>query len=131
MARRRLLAQLPDDPDPRTYVRGMARLFRATAEQAALGWQLYRDAAAIDPEIRSDQLELSRLRRVTMTGLLSGLPDDAFRVGLSRDDAIDTLLVIMGPESYTLLVGQTGYSLQRFEEWVAATLIASLLEPDH
>ena len=129
MARTRLLAQLPDDPDPQTYLRVMARLFRATAEQAALGWQLYRDAAAVDPEIRSDQLELSRLRRVTMTGLLSGLPDDAFRVGLSRDDAIDTLLVVMGPESYHLLVGQTGYSLQKFEDWVANTLIASLLEP--
>jgi hypothetical protein len=66
---------------------------------------------------------------VTLTGLLSGLPDGALRVGLSRDDAIDTLLVIMGPESYLLLVGQAGYSLQRFEEWLAATLIASLLKP--
>ena len=128
-ARTRLLAQLPADPDPQTYLRGMARLFRETAEQAALGWQLYRDAAAVDPEIRNDQLELSRLRRVTLTGLLSGLPDGALRDGLSRDDAIDTLLVIMGPESYVLLVGQAGYSLQRFEEWLAATLIASLLEP--
>ena len=129
MARQRLLAQLPADPDPQTYLRGVARLFRETADQAALGWQLYRDAAAIDPEIRRDQLELSRLRRVTLTGLLSGLPEDAFRVGLSRDDAIDTLMVIMGPESYVLLVGEAGYSLPKFEEWLAATLIASLLEP--
>jgi len=130
MARTRLVALLPEDPDPQTYLRALARLFRSTAEQAALGWQLYRDAAAIDPEVRSDQLELSRLRRVTMTGLLSGLPDESFRVGLSRDDAIDTLLVVMGPESYALLVGQSGYSLDRFEEWVARTLIASLLDPD-
>ena len=116
MARTRLLSQLPDNPDPQTYLRAMARLFRATAEQAALGWQLYRDAAAVDPEIRADQLELSRRRRVTMTGLLSGLPDRALRTGLSRDAAIDTLLVVMGPESYSLLVGQTGYSLQQFVE---------------
>lgn len=130
IARLRLLEQLPVHPDPQTYLRGVATLFRTTAERAALGWRLYRDAAAIDPEARADQLELSRQRRVTMTGLLSGLPDGAFRVGLSRDDAIDTLLVIMGPESYHLLVDQTGYSLERFEKWVADTLIASLLKPD-
>ena len=129
MARRRLLAQLPEHPDPQTYLRGMARLFRTTAERAALGWRLYRDAAAVDPDIGADQLALSRQRRLTMTGLLSGLPDSAFRARLSRDDAIDTLLVIMGPESYHLLVDQSGYSLQRFEEWVADTLIACLLEP--
>ena len=33
---------------------------------------------------------------------------------MTRDDAIDTLMVIMGPESYDLLVRQTGYSVDRF-----------------
>jgi len=130
LARTRLLADLPDDADPRTYVRAMARFFRATAERAALGWQLYRDAAAVDPEVRADQRELSRLRRFTAIGLLSGLPTGALRAGMTRDDAVDTLMVVMGPESYDLLVGQTGYSLDRFERWTADTLIAALLEPD-
>ena len=130
MARTRLLANLPDDPDPQTYIRGMAGFFRATAERAALGWQLYRDAAAVDPEVRADQQELSRLRRFTATGLLSGVPTTALRAGMTRDDAIDTLMVIMGPESYDLLVRQTGYSVDRFEQWIARTLVAALLEPD-
>jgi len=129
LARTRLLADLPGNPDPPAYLRGIARLFRATAERAALGWQLYRDAAAVDPEVRADQREFSRLRRFTVTGLLSGLPASALRTGLTRDDAIDTLMVIMGPESYDLLVGQSGYSLDRFEHWVADTSIAALLEP--
>jgi hypothetical protein len=94
------------------------------------GWQLYRDAAAVDPEVRADQRELSRLRRFTAIGLLSGLPTGALRAGMTRDDAVDTLMVVMGPESYDLLVGQTGYSLDRFERWTADTLIAALLEPD-
>jgi hypothetical protein len=128
-ARARILANLPDDPDPRTYLRVLARFFRTTAERAALGWQLYRDAAAIDPEVRSDQLQLSRMRRLTVTAGLSDLPDEALRSGITRADAIDTAMVIMGPESYDLLVRQTGYSLDRFEEWVAVTLIAALLEP--
>jgi len=40
-------------------------------------------------------------------------------------------MVVMGPESYDLLVRQTGYSLDRFERWTADTLIAALLEPGH
>jgi hypothetical protein len=62
--------------------------------------------------------------------LLSGLPTTALRTGMTRDDAIDTLMVIMGPESYDLLVRQTGYSVDRFEQWTARTLVAALLEPD-
>jgi hypothetical protein len=107
----------------------VASLFRATAEGAALGWQLYGDAAAVDPEVRADQQELSRLRRLTATGLLSGLPSGAPRAGMTRDDAIDTLMVIMGPESDHLLVRQSGYSLDQFEQWVTRTSIAALLEP--
>jgi hypothetical protein len=41
------------------------------------------------------------------------------------------VMVVMGPESYDLLVRQTGYSLDRFERWSADTLIAALLEPVH
>lgn len=130
LARVRLLATLPADPDPRTYVRGMARFFRGIAASSALGWALYRDAAAVDPEVRSDQREFSRRRRLTVAGVLSGLPSKALRVGMTRDDAIDTAMVVMGPESYDLLVRQGGYSLDRFERWVADTLIASLLEPE-
>ena len=48
-----------------------------------------------------------------MTGVLSRLPDSASAAGLSRDDAIDTAMVVMGPESYHLLVEQFGYSLDR------------------
>lgn len=127
LARTRLAATLPVDADPQTYLRGAARFFRVTAEQAALGWQLYRDAAAVDPEVRQDQLEFSRQRRATVTGVLGGLPSEALRAGMTRDEAIDTFMVIAGPESYDLLVGQTGYDLDRFEQWIARTLIAALL----
>jgi AcrR family transcriptional regulator len=130
LARARVLANLPNNPDPQTFIRGMAHFFRSTAERASLGWQLYRDAAAVDPEIRADQRELSRLRRLTTAGVLSALPDTALRPGMTQDTAIDTAMVVMGPESYDLLVRQLGYSLDRFEQWIADTLIACLLPPE-
>lgn len=129
LARTGVSAGLPADPDPQTIVRGMVSFFRALSERAALGWQLYRDAAAIDPEIRADQEELVNNRRHTMTVVMSRLPDSALRPGLSRDDAIDTAMVVMGPESYHLLVEQFGYSPDRYEQWVDRTLTAALLEP--
>lgn len=130
VARVRLQDSLPADADPQTYLRAVASFFRATAEHAALGWQLYRDAAAVDPEVREDQREFSRRRRATVAGVLDGLSSHALRIGMSRDDAIDTVMVIAGPESYDLLVVQTGYDLDQFEVWIARTLIAALLEPD-
>jgi AcrR family transcriptional regulator len=130
LAQARILGNLPDNPDAQTFIRGMAHFFRTTAERASLGWLLYRDAAAVDPEIRADQRELSRLRRLTTAGLLSALPDTALRSGMTRETAIDTAMVIMGPESYDLLIRQLGYSLDRFEQWIADTLIACLLPPE-
>jgi AcrR family transcriptional regulator len=130
LARSRVSAGLPPESDPQAIVHGIVGFFRSISERAALGWKLYRDAAAIDPEIRADQNELASNRRQTVTAVMNRLPDSALRPGLSREDAIDTVMVVMGPESYHLLVEQFGYSLDRYERWVTQTLTAALLEPE-
>ena len=48
--------------DPRAIIRQISALYRQIAERAALGWQLYRDAAASDPEIATDWQALQALR---------------------------------------------------------------------
>jgi hypothetical protein len=40
---------------------------------------------------------------------------------------VDTAWAIASPDIYNLLTRHAGYSLDRFEEWVAATLRAALL----
>lgn len=40
---------------------------------------------------------------------------------------MDTAWAIVSPDIYDLLVRRAGYSLDRFEEWIAATLRAALL----
>jgi AcrR family transcriptional regulator len=118
--------------DPAVELRAAARVFRQAAERAALAWQLYRDAAAIDSEIAADWSALATLRRQSMAdGLMAGvLTSGRMRTTLDRDAALDTIMVVVSPESYDVLVREAGYTLDRYEKWMGDTLIAALL-PDN
>lgn len=120
----------PDDPA--VELRAAARVFRQAAERSALAWQLYRDAAAIDSEIADDWAALARLRRQSMAeGLMAGvLSSGRMRPTLDRDAALDTIVVVVSPESYGVLVRGAGYTLDRYEQWIGDTLIAALLPDD-
>ncbi len=115
--------------DPQDVLRGVAHTFRTVAERAALAWKLYRDAAAVDPEIAADHAVLERLRRKTLAGALSGIEDIQLRPGMRRSAAIDTVMVVASPQSHELLVASGNLTLDEYEEWIARTLIAALL-PD-
>jgi AcrR family transcriptional regulator len=117
------------DPDPVARLRALAAVFRSVAERVGPVWRLYRDAAAVDPEIAGDHAELERERRRTLAAALAGLDDECLRPGLTRDAAVDTLLVLAGPASYEALVEGRGYSLDEFEAWLAGCLVALLLRP--
>jgi hypothetical protein len=109
-------------PPPRSSPR------RATSgRRSGIPWTLYRDAAAVDPEIAADWQELQLLRRGTFTASLARIPDRELRLG--RAEATDTAWAIASPEMYELLVGRAGYSLDQFESWLATTLAAALLRP--
>ena len=113
--------------DPRDILRGIAGVYRAVAERAAPWWRLYRDAAVTEDEIATDWAALGALRRTTLARLLDAVPDAALRPGPSRDDAVDTLWAIASPETHDLLVHGAGYSLDRYERWVADTLVGAIL----
>jgi AcrR family transcriptional regulator len=115
--------------DPREIVRQISVLFRQIAERAALGWQLYRDAAATDSEVAADWQALQALRRQTFATLIGRLPTAGLRRGLTRAAAADTAWAIASPETYDLLVRHRGYTLDRYQKWVASSLEALLLEP--
>lgn len=107
----------------------LAHLVADIAARAAPAWHLYRDAAAVDPEIAEDWDELQLLRRGRIASIVDRIPDSGLHAGLSRDAAVDTAWTIASPESYELLVRRLGYGLDRFRSWLAATLEAVLLDP--
>lgn len=112
---------------PRDRLTELATLVTEVARRAAPGWILYRDAAAVDPEISADWDELHRLRHQTFSRILSGIPANALAEGLAMPDAVDTAWTIASPESHDLLVRRLGYSLEQFRDWMARALPATLL----
>lgn len=113
--------------DPHAIVRQISALYRQIAERAALGWQLYRDAAASDPEIAADWRALQALRHQTFTTLIDRLPARSLRPGLTRAKATDTAWAIASPDTYDMLVRTRGYSIDRYEKWVTTSLTTLLL----
>ena len=63
------------------------RLVLPIGERAALGWQLYRDAAAADADVAGDWLENQQLRRMTYGRVIARLPLEALRSGLTHESA--------------------------------------------
>lgn len=113
--------------DARQVIEGLAHLYRTIAERAALGWRLYRDAAASDPEVAADWKTLQLLRRETFATIMCHLPAGSLRPGMTDQTAVDTAWAIASPETHELLVGTVSYSLDQYESWVSTTLADTLL----
>jgi AcrR family transcriptional regulator len=105
----------------------MAGVFTDIAQRCAVGWSLYRDAAATDAEVAADWNDLQRRRRATIEAMVAQIPRDALRPGLTRAAAIDTAWALMSPDCFGLMATHGGYDLARFRGWLARTLAAALL----
>jgi AcrR family transcriptional regulator len=116
-----------DAADPRKVLAHLSRQYRLLAERAAVGWQTYRDGAAVDPDIAADWQQLSDLRRTAFHAFFARIPLGALRPGLSHVAAADTAWVIASPDTHDLLVRQAGYSYDQLEAWTRTTLGAALL----
>ena len=122
----------PPDPtrpkNPAAFITHLAHRYRLIAERSAVGWKTYRDAAGIDPEIATDWQHLQDGRRNVMRTLIANLPTAALRAELTPDNAADTAWAIASPETHELLVLRRGWSYDQYENWVASTLTAALLD---
>jgi AcrR family transcriptional regulator len=118
-----------DAADPRRLLAHLARQYRLLAERSAVGWQTYRDGAAVDPDIAADWQRISEMRRQAFHVMLAQVPASALRPGLTPAAAADTAWAIASPETHHQLVRQAGYSYDQLEDWVRTTLSAALF-PD-
>jgi len=116
-----------DAKDPRRLLGHLSRQYRLLAERSAVGWQTYREGAAVDPDIAADWKQLNDLRRRAFSKMISLIPPAELRAGLTHSSAADTAWVIASPETHQQLVGQAGYSYDQLESWVLDTLIAAVL----
>ena len=113
--------------DPRRLLTHLSHQYRLLAERAAVGWETYRDGAAIDPDIAADWRQINDLRRQAFHAMITRIPPGALRSGLTPAAAADTAWVIASPDTHDQLVRHGGYNYDQLEEWVRTTVCAALL----
>jgi AcrR family transcriptional regulator len=107
-------------------VRRLAIVVRAAALVAARTAtikEVMRDAAGTEPEvqtlIRQDHEWRYRTQQALVDLILDARP---LRSGLDRDQAVATFFAVVNSDSYRLLVGHLGWSVNQWQRWLTALL---------
>jgi len=99
--------------------------------QGAAGFarRMYRDSAALiaiverasaaDPQLAALHNRFRAQRRESMEQMNADIPAKAFRKGLTRADALDTMTFLSAAHTYTELVDGMGWTPARYETWLA------------
>jgi AcrR family transcriptional regulator len=109
-----------------------ARLSRAahwTRRQFELGYDviaMHQDAARADPRV-AEIWRMALAGRETAVGELLRPLSQKFKPGLSATAALDLYVTLTVPEIYRTLVMERGWTVERYENWLAAALIRELL----
>jgi hypothetical protein len=120
------------DPDPRGKLVRYAAIGRALWDRLGDLVPVIMDgAAAGDPDLVELVATIRRESRGGATVIVRHLAAaGALRRGLDEEQAIDELWLLLQPEGHRLLVGERGWTLDRYEEWFARSACRVLLEPE-
>jgi AcrR family transcriptional regulator len=116
------------DPDPRRQLTAFAGFARVMISRATSIYQILAGAATSDPQAAELLSEYTRTREQGQGHFPRGLAAAGkLRPGLGEREAADIIHALASPEVYHLLVTVRGWSPDRYERWLAATLIGQLL----
>lgn len=117
-----------DDPDPRRALVLYAENLRSMFGRAAAIELTIEAAADADPDIRELYAVSLEQRRRGCGLIVRALADKGpLRTGVDLETAGDILFALASPAVYRLLVRDRRWSPQRYEEWLAGTLVSQLL----
>jgi len=114
------------DVDPASRLDRLAHATRRQWETGADVVSIYQGAVAADREAASELAEALQGRRSGFDALVASLRS-GLRPGLSLDQAASVLRALCLPEVHAELVGQSGWTEDAYEAWLAATLKRELL----
>ncbi len=115
------------EPDARRRAGLDAALSRSIIERIAPIVWVAAEAAASDPELAGMMDAVKAARRQEMTaaaGILAG--PDGLRV--DQEEAAATLYVLYSPQVADMLLGDYGWSPERYEKWLARMILQAVLE---
>lgn len=117
-----------EEPDQAEQVRLLARVSRTILERTGQAHRILRSAMFSDPaafELASVDRQRRHRTQTAFVELLSS--NKPLRPELSISDAADTYAVLANPQTFALLVGEQGWSPEKFERWLADSLTRLLL----
>jgi AcrR family transcriptional regulator len=117
------------DPEKRLRLAaGVARQIRSA--QSAM-FDLLRGAGVVAPELAKLQHQRERLRYKKEQGMITFLRDSgSLRPDIDHQTARDVFWMLTGGDVYRMLVHERGWSPQQYQDWLADTLVHSLLKTE-
>jgi AcrR family transcriptional regulator len=121
-------AEALDQPDPAEGLRQVAEIQRRQYEVMYDVIAIYQEAARTDPDIAEDVRTIMANRERAFRSHIEAIAAD-LAPGVSVDDGVDTYVTLVLPEIYRTLVVERGWTADRYETWLAGTLVRQLLPP--
>jgi AcrR family transcriptional regulator len=124
--------QLKDVHDPVKLIELTAHVARAIYEGESTELGLLRGASAFSPALRKLEQEFERLRLEMQEKRVKLLFEQAKqKKGLQFDEARLLLWMYTSRDVYRMLVQEGGWTSDQYQRWLAATLVATLIDADH
>jgi AcrR family transcriptional regulator len=114
--------------DPETRLRLTAPIARQIHDAQSATFDLLRGAGVVAPELAKLEQQRERLRYERQERMIISLRDARrLRPGLDHGTARDIFWMLTGRDVYRMLVRERGWSSQKYQDWLADSLVYSLL----
>lgn len=126
-----LFAPLRQSDDAKLALRSGARVSRLIYEICGDLLRFMRESGDPNLLVHYRQREEQRLTDMITFGLPAILERSRqLRAGISASEAVVVIWALCGPDQYSQLVLQRGWTPSRYEEWLGDALISMLLRPE-
>ncbi len=125
-----LMLEAIAEPDAARKLVLAAKWIRQQMERSSDVIRAFREGSRLDPEVAADHRRILDNRGRSMARFIDSLTGD-LDPGVSTREATDLLWAFSNEELYRELVDERGWSPDRFERWLAATLRQQLLGVRH
>jgi AcrR family transcriptional regulator len=123
--------QTMSEPDPELRLRRAAGIARKIHDTQAATFDLLRGAGVVAPELARLEEERETLRYQRQEQMITSLrAAGRLLAKLSSRSARDIFWMLTGGDIYRMLVRERGWSSQKYQDWLADTLVRSLLRVD-
>ena len=126
-----LVQQALSASDPETRLRFAANIARQIHDAQSTAFDLLRGAGVVAPELAKLEQQREWLRYERQEKMIISLRKAGrLQRALDHGTARDIFWTVTGRDVYRMLVRERGWSPQKYQDWLADTLVHALLTPE-